>query len=227
MVPHQPIGGQLGDGEDRLVVQRQGQASSPRDRTTPAATNTMGPVIHHRSSLDATCRPPRPAPARSDHPAQPLCLPTNSWRRGSLVTGSLQALGDRRLSSCTGPPLRVSPGWGWVAGCAWLLLHLLYGLLQGLVEVLGVNAEVLGGLLLGLVTAFWMASLTLLSPTTMRPAWPGSMKSPSSLARDRDMPLAMWPLTAPTAPPTAAAPRTAGANRTPTAAPAAMPHQAP
>src|SRR6266487_796974 len=33
-------------------------------------------------------------------------------------------------------------------GGAWLLLHLLHGLLHGLVEVLGVNAEVLGGLLL-------------------------------------------------------------------------------
>ena len=47
--------GQLGDGQDRLVVQRQGEdIQPPGRRTTPAATNTIGPVIHHRSSFDAT-----------------------------------------------------------------------------------------------------------------------------------------------------------------------------
>ena len=47
--------GQLGDGEDRLVAQRDGRTSSPPGpRIAPAATNTIGPVIHHRSSLDAT-----------------------------------------------------------------------------------------------------------------------------------------------------------------------------
>ena len=46
-----------------------------------------------------------------------------------------------------------------------------------------------------LVTAFLIASSTLLSPTMTSPAWPGPMKSPSSLASDRDIPLASCPLT--------------------------------
>jgi uncharacterized hydrophobic protein (TIGR00271 family) len=78
-----------------------------------------------------------------------------------------------------------------------------------------------------LVTDRCTASLTLLSPTTISPAWPGSMKSPSSLARDRDIPLDRWPLTPPMTPPAAAAPRIDGGKMSPTAAPAAMPHQAP
>jgi uncharacterized hydrophobic protein (TIGR00271 family) len=77
------------------------------------------------------------------------------------------------------------------------------------------------------VTARWIASSTLLSPTTMRPASPGSMKSPSSLALDRDIPLDRWPLTPPMTPPAAAAPRIDGGKMSPTAAPAATPHQAP
>jgi uncharacterized protein DUF4241 len=77
-----------------------------------------------------------------------------------------------------------------------------------------------------LVTAFLIASSTLLSPTMTSPAWPGSMKSPSCFASDRDIPLARCPLTPPITPPAAAAPRTAGGKMTPTAAPAATPHQA-
>ena len=41
-----------------------------------------------------------------------------------------------------------------------------------------------------LVTAFWTAAWILVSPTISSPAWPGSMKSPSSLAVDRGIPLA-------------------------------------
>jgi uncharacterized hydrophobic protein (TIGR00271 family) len=78
-----------------------------------------------------------------------------------------------------------------------------------------------------LVTARWIASSILLSPTTTRPASPGSMKSPSSLARDRDIPLDRWPLTPPMTPPAAAAAGIDGGKMSPTAAPAAMPHQAP
>src|SRR5215467_10757738 len=115
-----------------------------------------------------------------------------------------------------------------VAACAECSAHIsLTACCSALSRSLGSTSRSSAVSFTALVTAFFTASLTLLSPTTTRPAWPGSMKSPSCLAWDRDMPLARWPLTPPMTPPAAAAPRTADGNRTPTAAPAAMPHQAP
>ncbi len=72
-----------------------------------------------------------------------------------------------------------------------------------------------------------MACSRVLSPITIKPARPSSIRSPSSLMSARDMPRHRWPLTPPTPAPTIAVPMIAGENRRPTTAPAAAPPQAP
>ena len=204
-----------------LLAERRGRRHGLRSLGVPQVRADQHDRAGQRRGRTAARRPGRAgAPQSGRQGDQPWLRPRGTALDASTLPGDRLRAGAT-LSLVTLPGRRSRSSHGLAMGKPWTTrstkavgpagptafakngyLHLADALLQHLVErPSGSTSSSLAVCFSARRTVRLSASATLVSPTTTRPASPGSRRSPSSLASDRDIPLARWPLIPPMTPP--------------------------